>query len=257
MPEKENDVVVRVAIAAPPSVVFSFFSDPERAKRWLGDSAILNCVRGGDIRIVYPNGDVAVGSIESASTEKIVFSWGYENDANGIASGTTLVSIELKPTRTGTTLTLRHIGLETGEQRGNHLAGWRYYIGTLAVVAAAGAMKSFAQPAVEAYLSSWTETDAGNRIDLLKRFWNPDGVFKDGMGYASGLEALHAYIGNAQRFMPGVKLRLKGAVTQAHGHVLFGWDMIGENGESFGSGWNVGELDSEGRFLSIVGFANQ
>jgi hypothetical protein len=46
-------------------------------------------------------------------------------------------------------------------------------------------------------------------------------------------------------------------VTQAHGHVLFGWDMIGENGESFGSGWNVGELDSEGRFLSIVGFANQ
>src|SRR5215203_393500 len=203
MPEKENDVVVRVAIAAPPSVVYSFFADPERATRWLGESALMECVKGGAVRIAYPNGDVAVGSVETASQAKIVFSWGYENGVNGVDAGATTVTVELRPTRTGTTLTLRHSGLPTDEMRANHLAGWRYYIGTLAVVAGLGAMKTLAGPAVDAYVNAWSEVDSTKRSALLKSVWSPDGIFKDNMGYASGLEALDGYIANAQRFMPG------------------------------------------------------
>ena len=250
----DNDVLVRVEIAAPPSIVYSFFSDPEKLKRWLGAGSAIDLAPSGAVRIAYPNGDVASGVVERASAERIVFTWGYENGANGIQAGSTTVDIELTPSAAGTIVTLRHIGLATPEQRRSHLLGWRYYLGTLAAAASYAAMQSVAERAVDDYLGAWSETDDVKRRAILERVWRRDAVFKDPMGYVDGLEALDSYIGNVQRFSPGLSLARSGALTHSHGHVAFDWKIVGADGQTYGTGFNVGELDGAGQFRSMVGF---
>jgi uncharacterized protein YndB with AHSA1/START domain len=252
---ESDDIMVRVEIAAPRAVVFEFFNDAARLATWMGQGARMECRPGGAVHIGYPNGDVAEGIVEEASENRIVFSWGYANSANGIAPNSTTVDIELTPTDAGTLVVLRHTGLGTAEQRRQHLTGWRYYMGALAAASSHAALGGLAEPAVDRYLAAWKESDAEKRRTLLESVWRNDGVFKDGMGYAEGLEALDSYIAGAQQFMPGVTLRRNSPVARAHGHVMFGWDMVGPDGQAYGAGWNVGELDINGRFSSIVGFA--
>ena len=249
-----SDVLVRVEIAAPASIVYGFFVDPEKLKRWLGAGSALDLVPNGTVRIAYANGDVAQGSVERATPERIVFSWGYENGAGGIQAGSTTVDIELLPTAEGTTVTLRHTGLTTPEQRRSHLAGWRYYMGVLAANASDAAMRDVADRAVDDYLGAWRETDEQKRRTLLARVWRSDAVFKDAMGYVDGREALDSYIGNAQRFMPGVSIVRDGPLTHSHGHVAFDWKLVGADGTTYGVGLNVGELSAAGQFRSMVGF---
>ncbi len=249
-----SDVLVRVEIAAPPSIVYGFFSDPEKLKRWLGAGSAIDLAPSGSVRIAYPNGDVASGSVERAGPERIVFTWGYENSANGIAAGSTTVDIELTPTPKGTTVTLRHSGLATPDQRRSHLIGWRYYVGMLAAAASYSTMQDVAERAVDDYLRAWGETDDAKRRALLERVWTSDAVFKDAMGYVDGLEAFDAYIGNAQRFSSGLNLVRNGPLTHSHGHVAFDWKIVGPDGQAFASGFNVGELNASGQFLSMVGF---
>ena len=132
--------------------------------------------------------------------------------------------------------------------------GWTHYLGTLARAASSAALDPLALSAVDNYLQAWAETDPGRRGELLATVWADDGVFKDNMGYAAGRDALDAYIGGAQRFMPGAKMRRVGDVARAHGHILFDWEIVAANGAAVGTGSNVGELTGDGRFVSMVGF---
>jgi uncharacterized protein YndB with AHSA1/START domain len=249
-----DDVLVRVEIAAPLSVVYGFFSDPEKLQRWLGAGSAIDLAPQGPVRIAYPNGDVAKGSVERAGPDRIVFTWGYENAANGMPPGSTTVDIELTPSEESTIVTLRHAGLTTPEQRRSHLMGWRFYMGVLAGAASDATMRDVAERAVDDYVSAWTETDARKRRSVLERVWRSDAIFKDSMGYVDGLEALDSYIGSAQRFMPGVNLVRNGPVSHSHGHVVFGWQLVGADGQGFGGGFNVGELTATGQFRSMIGF---
>lgn len=253
MPEKRNDVSVSVEIAAPPHVVRSFFSDPARFAKWF-QGATLEAGSGGAFRIPYPNGDVAAGKILSADDDRVTMSWGYEESAHGLAPGASQVEVALKPTSTGTLVTLTHTGLPQEDQRRSHLAGWRYRLGGLANVAADAYQGPLSQQAIDAYISAWAATDAAERARLLEACWDHYGVFKDRMGYAGGRDALDAYIANAQQFMPGITLRSKGAALRSHGNVLFEWELLTPDGRSVGSGWNAGQLNSRGQFVEMVGF---
>jgi uncharacterized protein YndB with AHSA1/START domain len=250
----DEAVVVTVDIAAPPAIVYSFFTDPARVAAWLGSGSELGARSGDPIRVAAPNGDVAVGVIRELTERRIVFTWGYAHGTHGIAPGATTVEIELTPTAAGTSITLRHSGLQTAEQRRNHAQGWRYFTGALSNAAAHLALGGATEPAIDSYVAAWAEHDRTHRDALLGRAWSTDGVFKDGMGYVAGRDALSDYIGVAQQFMPGVTLRRDGLGLRSHGHVMFRWEMVGPNGQQFGSGWNVGELDQAGQFRWMVGF---
>ena len=119
-------------IAAPPEIVFPYFTDPARMTDWMGVAALLDPRPGGTFR-VEPNGrDVVVGEyVEVEPPHRVVFTWGLD----GAAPGSTRVEVTLEPDGDGTRLTLLHHGL-AGPLRDAHAEGWAHYLGRLAPVAA-------------------------------------------------------------------------------------------------------------------------
>ena len=81
MPDATDPVRSEVRIAAPPEVVFPYFTDPARMVDWMGVSALLDPRPGGAFR-VEPNGrDVVLGEyIEVEPPHRVVFTWGFERN---------------------------------------------------------------------------------------------------------------------------------------------------------------------------------
>jgi len=123
-------------IAAPPEIVFPYFTDPARMTDWMGVAALLDPRPGGTFR-VEPNGrDVVVGEyVEVEPPHRVVFTWGFDGAGPITAPGSTRVEVTLEPDGEGTRLTLLHHGL-AGPLRDAHAEGWTHYLGRLAPVAA-------------------------------------------------------------------------------------------------------------------------
>jgi uncharacterized protein YndB with AHSA1/START domain len=246
-----DTVEVRMRIAAKPATVFRFLSDPDRFKQWMGNASLGTAV-GDPVVVNYPDGSSALGDIvEIIPGERLVFTWGYDNAARGIAPKTTRVAIQLTPIPSGTLVTLQHSGIPRAERRG-HAMGWRHYLSALSNVAASVA--GLAEPAVEAYQNAWAERDAAKRDGFIAKCWSSDSIFRDMMGYAEGNQELADYIDAAQRFAPDVKLERVGPLLHAHGYINYRWRMVAPNGAVVMTGNNVGELSPEGVFLSMTGF---
>jgi uncharacterized protein YndB with AHSA1/START domain len=136
MPGATDPVRSEVRIAAPPEVVFPYFTDPARMVDWMGVSALLDPRPGGTFR-VEPNGrDVVLGEyLEVEPPRRVVFTWGFDGTGPLTAAGSTRVEVTLEPDGEGTRLTLLHHGL-TGRARDAHAEGWAPSLGRLAPVAA-------------------------------------------------------------------------------------------------------------------------
>ena len=136
MPDAIDPVRSEVRIAAPPEVVFPYFTDPARMVDWMGVSALLDPRPGGALR-VEPNGrDVVLGEyIEVEPPHRVVFTWGFDGTGPLTAAGSTRVEVTLEPDGEGTRLTLLHHGLPE-PARDPHAEGWAHYLGRLAPVAA-------------------------------------------------------------------------------------------------------------------------
>ena len=127
----DDAVELEIWIAAPPAAVFPFLTDARRLVRWIGIAATIEPVPGGAFRVDMNGRDVARGAyLEVVPDRRVVFSWGWEGNAHGIAPGTTTVTIDLEPERGGTRLKLRHAGLR-GDARARHAQGWAHYAGRL------------------------------------------------------------------------------------------------------------------------------
>jgi uncharacterized protein YndB with AHSA1/START domain len=240
-------------VAAHPSTVFRFFSDPERFRLWMGEGATLDLSPGGNLAVPYPTGETAHGSVvEFVRDKRIVFSWGYGSGKPEMPAGSTLVAIDLTPIPSGTLVTLRHSGIPTSELRRGHAMGWRHYLSVLGNAAASVAGRAAA--AVDRYQAAWAETDATKRAGLLETCWSRDAIFRDAQGYAEGREELSDYIGAAQRFASQIRFERDGELLLAHGFVSYRWRFVGPDGSVVMRGHNVGELSPDGLFLSMTGF---
>ena len=83
-----------VVIRAPRDVVFRFFTDSERFARWWGPGSTIDARVGGEVRITYPNGVIARGTVQALrSDESITFSYGYEDPQKPIPVGGSVVTI--------------------------------------------------------------------------------------------------------------------------------------------------------------------
>jgi hypothetical protein len=108
--------------------------------------------------------------------------------------------------------------------------------------------------AVGHYLNAWNETDAAARAALLEACWEEDATFQDALGAATGRTALSDYIGNAQKFVPGVRLELAGKPEQCGSYYRYAWLIRTPDGNVMGRGANFGQVAGTGRFASAVGF---
>jgi uncharacterized protein YndB with AHSA1/START domain len=252
----DHDVVeVRIRVAARPATVFKFLSEPDRVRQWMGDATFGTAI-GDPIAVRYPDGSAAHGTIQELVPDtRVVFSWGYDNAAQGIPVGSTRVAIDLLPIPGGTLVTLSHSGIPHESKRREHAMGWRHYLSALAN--AATSVRTVGDAAVAGYHAAWAERDAAARVSALERCWASDAIFRDAMGYAEGRHELADYIGAAQRFAPDIAFERVGPLLYAHGYVNYRWRMTAPNGAVVMTGCNVGELSPEGQFLSMTGFWDQ
>jgi len=134
----DRTVEVETRIAAPPDVVFAYFVDPELYRRWKGSSAELDPRPGGLYRVVMPSGDLVRGEyVEVKSPTRIVFTWGFEGNAD-LPPGSSTVEVTLQADGEGTIVRLRHDRLPTDVSREQHAIGWQHYVDRLAIVAVGG-----------------------------------------------------------------------------------------------------------------------
>jgi uncharacterized protein YndB with AHSA1/START domain len=131
-----------IEIEASPETVWELLTDPVKARRWWGIDATFDTRPGGEFRLHVGSGSIARGEyVEVEPPSRLVFTFGWEQggDTSGrTPAGSTTVEITLVPTDTGTTLTLVHSGIATGETAENHATGWDHYLSRLAVTAGGG-----------------------------------------------------------------------------------------------------------------------
>ena len=120
-----------VWIAAPPEVVFPYFTDPTRIVNWMGLAALLDPRPGGTFRIEANGRDVVIGEyVEVDPPRRVVFTWGFDGPRPLVRAGATRVEVTLEPDGAGTRLVLCHHGLEPAS-RTPHAEGWTHYLGRL------------------------------------------------------------------------------------------------------------------------------
>ncbi len=134
-----SEVDVTVRIAAPPSLVFRYFVDPERMRTWMGVTVDADARPGGHYRVDVTGEAVAVGEfVEVVPDERIVWTWGWEGDAHGVPPGSTTVEVSLTADGDATIVRLRHLGLPDADAVARHRTGWTHYVERLAVAGAGG-----------------------------------------------------------------------------------------------------------------------
>ena len=138
MPGEIEPLRNEVRIAAPPEVVFGYFTDPARIVNWMGVAALLDPRPGGTFRIEANGRDVVIGEyVEVEPPHRVVFTWGFENPERTTGAGSSTVEVTLERDGDGTLLTLLHHDLGEPAQREAHAGGWEHYLARL-VPAAAG-----------------------------------------------------------------------------------------------------------------------
>ena len=130
-------IVVERRIAAPPSVVYRYFTESDLWARWQGIGADVDGDVGGIFRLSMANGMTARGQfVELVPHSRIVFTWGWV-DHPGLPPGSSTVEVDLAGDDDGTVLTLTHRDLPADEIE-LHTAGWNHYIPRLDKAASGG-----------------------------------------------------------------------------------------------------------------------
>ncbi|MCI0687418.1 MAG: SRPBCC domain-containing protein, partial [Sporichthyaceae bacterium] len=122
-----------IHVQAPPEIVFSYFTDPDRHRRWLGRTATLDPRPGGIYQVEMNDNATVSGHFNLVDPpSRLQFTWGFlGNDA--IPPGSSTVSITLTPSQGGTLLRLKHTGLPHPALT-PHDHGWAGYLADLAAL---------------------------------------------------------------------------------------------------------------------------
>ena len=131
-------LVVRreIQVAAPPSTVFAFLTDPEKILRWMGTEATVDPHPGGIYLVNVGGKSVARGSFtEVIPVHRLAYSFGWEGN-DEVPPGSGLIEIDLIEHDGGTLLRMTHSGLPNETTRASHDKGWGHYLGRLTSAAA-------------------------------------------------------------------------------------------------------------------------
>ena len=244
-----------IFIRAPRETVFRYFTDSGRFAAWWGAGSQIDPRPGGKVRIRYPNAVVASGEIEEIDPpSRVVFTYGYEGEAQPIAPGGSRVTIRLESSPGGTSVHLRHdapgapaaVGVE-------HVQGWRYQMAVFANIVSREAQAQAASR-IDAFFAAWNEKDESARRGLLEESTTSGLEFADAFSCTFGRDDLVSHLTAVRHFMPGMTLSRDGEISQCQGTAIAPWVARAADGTERGRGTNVFELAADGRIQRATGF---
>jgi uncharacterized protein YndB with AHSA1/START domain len=128
-----------IVIDAAPETIWPFLTDPTKHVEWMGTAADIDPRPGGVYRVLVGGQNKSGGEfVEVVPNEKLVFTFGWDQEGHGIPPGSTTIEITLHPEGSKTRVRLVHRGLPD-DALGDHGQGWEHYLGRLAVAATDGA----------------------------------------------------------------------------------------------------------------------
>lgn len=133
------ELVREVMIDATPETIWPFLTEPDKQIQWHGTVAELDPKPGGVYRVLVAGQYQSAGEyVEVVPHEKLVFTFGWEDEGNPITPGSTTVEITLQPEGDKTLVRLVHRGLPDAQAAEMHGMGWEHYLKRLVVRASGG-----------------------------------------------------------------------------------------------------------------------
>ena len=132
-------VEVEHRVSGPPDVVFTYFTDPEKYRRWKGTDAELDARPGGIYRVTMaPDVWVRGEYVTVDPPHRLVMTWGFEatfelpRGLREVPPGSSTVEFTFVADGDGTIVRVRHDGLPNEETAFAHELGWVSYFPRLA-----------------------------------------------------------------------------------------------------------------------------
>ena len=110
---------------------------------------------------------------------------------------------------------------------------------------------------VSRYLAVWNETDPAARRKRIDEVFADDVRYVDPMAAVTGRDELDGLIGAVQQQFPGLTFSLGKPVDAHHDQARFTWHLSAVPGEPLVVGFDVAELDGEGRIRQVLGFLDK
>jgi uncharacterized protein YndB with AHSA1/START domain len=129
-----SPVTASVRIAAPPDVVFPYFTDPALAVKWIADAALLDPRPGGTFSVDVRGNPARGEFVVVDPPHRVQFTWGMEGRGDFPPECST-VEVVLEAEGDDTVVTLTHRDLPDEDSRLSHERGWGELLGILAGVA--------------------------------------------------------------------------------------------------------------------------
>jgi uncharacterized protein YndB with AHSA1/START domain len=132
------ELVREIVIDATPETIWPFLTESEKHVLWNGTVAEIDPRPGGVHRVLIAGQHQASGKyLEIVPKEKVVFTFGWDQEGHPIPPGSTTIEITLHPEGDKTRVRLVHRDLPE-EAIGDHGQGWEHYLGRLAIAATGG-----------------------------------------------------------------------------------------------------------------------
>ena len=132
------ELVREIMIDAAPETIWPFLTEPERHLEWLGTEVDIDPRPGGHYRVLVQGQHPSVGEyLEVVPTEKVVFTFGWDEEGHPIPAGSTTIEITLHREDGKTLVRLVHRGLPE-DAVSDHTRGWDHYLNRLGVAATGG-----------------------------------------------------------------------------------------------------------------------
>ena len=132
------ELVREIMIDATPETIWPFLTEPDKHIEWNGTEAEIDPRPGGIYRVLTKGEHLGVGEyVEVVPLEKVLFTFGWEQEGNPITPGSTTIEITLHPEGDKTRVRLVHRGLPE-DAVSDHTSGWGHYLGRLATAASGG-----------------------------------------------------------------------------------------------------------------------
>lgn len=107
---------------------------------------------------------------------------------------------------------------------------------------------------IGAYGHAWLEPDPSRRLALLERAWAPQATYCDPLALVQGREGLSEHIGQTQAGLAGGRVHVTAEAVRHHDSAHFPWAITGTDGATLLTGFDVVQLDVEGRITRLTGF---
>jgi uncharacterized protein YndB with AHSA1/START domain len=126
------ELVREILIDAEPATIWPLLTDPERHVEWQGTDVQIEPRPGGVYRVLVADQFQSAGEyVEVVPMEKLVFTFGWEQEGHPIPPGSSTVEITLHPMGEKTLVRLVHRDLPDDATE-DHGRGWEFYLGRLA-----------------------------------------------------------------------------------------------------------------------------